>query len=67
MTTLHLSEAQKQYLTGLASQLEPGQRDIFWNAVYSRLGGKPADETVGRVASLIFSEIRRNEILARRA
>jgi hypothetical protein len=65
--TLYLSEAQKQYLTVLASQLEPGQRDVFWNAVYSRLGGRPIDETVFRAASLIYREIERGERLARRA
>jgi hypothetical protein len=65
--TLYLSEQQSAYVRDLAKELPVEKRDTFIGAVQSRLSGRPADETVGRVASLIFSEIRRHEILARRA
>jgi hypothetical protein len=66
--TLYLSEQQAEYVKGLAKQLPPNQRDTFTGAVQTRLcRGHPSDATLQRVASLIFRELQRGEILARRA
>jgi hypothetical protein len=63
---LYLTEAQKEYVDGLAQQLPAEQRDVFFGAVQTRLDGKPDDIIVARVASLAYGEIRRHEILKRR-
>jgi hypothetical protein len=52
----------------LADHLPDNQRGIFMDVVRSRLGvGRPLENTVRRVASLVAQEIKRGEILARRA
>jgi hypothetical protein len=38
--TLHLTEAQREYVAGLAQQLPAEQRDTFIGAVRFRLGGR---------------------------
>jgi hypothetical protein len=50
---LSLSEEQQKYVNGLANQLAPDQRETFLGAVKFRLSGRPADETLHRVVSLI--------------
>jgi hypothetical protein len=65
--TLQLSDQQKSYLTNLANDLPAAKRDTFWGALQFRLGGRPSDETLKRAASLIYRELQRNEIIARRA
>jgi hypothetical protein len=65
--TLHLTEYQKDYIKGLAKHLPPNQGTIFKDVVLSRLGnGRPIDNTVRRVASLVAQEIKRGDILARK-
>jgi hypothetical protein len=61
--TLHLSEAQQEYVAGLAQQLPADQRDTFIGAVQFRLGGRPCDIVLQRVASLIFRELQRGDLL----
>jgi hypothetical protein len=65
--TLYLSEQQSAYVRDLAKELPADQRDTFFGTVQFRLGGRPNDETVGRVATLIYRELQRGELLARRA
>jgi hypothetical protein len=64
--TLYLTEWEKSYIKGLAGQLTTEQQETFRSVVLSRLGsGRPMETTVARVASIVFNEIRRNEILKR--
>jgi hypothetical protein len=66
--TLFLSDQQKEYIKGLAKQLPPDKRETFTGAVHTRLcRGHPSDATTQRVASLIFRELQRGELIARRA
>jgi hypothetical protein len=64
--TLHLTEQSASYVSELADQLPADQRHVFHDVVNSRLGsGRPVDNTVARVASIVFNEIRRGTILKR--
>ena len=68
MMQLILTQSQTSYIRGLADHLPDNQRAIFVDVVKSRLcGGRPLDDTVRRVASLVAQEIKRGDILARRA
>jgi hypothetical protein len=62
-----LSAAQSAYVKALAEQLPQGQRLTFEAAVKARTGGRPADLTLQRVATLVLKEIKRGDLHSRRA
>jgi hypothetical protein len=64
--TVQLTTEQQKYGLGLAQQLPAIQRARFMRAVESRLDERPAHQTVWRVIGLIWRELERGELLARR-
>jgi hypothetical protein len=61
-----LSEAQTAYIRALAEDLPNRQRATFFAAVNARTGGRPSDLVLQRIATIVFRELKRGELLAAR-